>query len=65
MKVMIKYKKSSRLPNYLWVEETRVIHDDCYPRVIARISREMRDKGYELIDIRQVINEKKPGGGAA
>lgn len=50
MKVLIQYRTFNQ-PKY-FIEEHRIILDDCYPRVICDVLKELFDEGFEAVNIR-------------
>lgn len=53
MKILVEYvHRSNQARSRLKVSETRMVDDECYPRVIGRIMREIHDAGHDLINIR-------------
>lgn len=55
MKVLIEYEHRATTTHAyprIKVCETRIVDDECYPRVIGRIMREFHDSPHELVNIR-------------
>ena len=54
MKVLIEYETQNEwaVNRRVKVSEIREIDDDCYPRVIGKLLREIHDKGHVMLNIR-------------
>jgi hypothetical protein len=56
MKVLVEYETGhqwvDQIRKPVSVSETSSIDDDCYPRVIGKIIREIHDAGFQCVNIR-------------
>ena len=56
MKVLVEYETQhywqDNIRKPVVVSEIRTIDDDCYPRVIGRLMREINDAGFTMVNIR-------------